>query len=143
MSADAVEQATLPLMPTHSGVIVPGMVVNVILESDEAGAAVDAAQQAERRLVLVPYVDGRYARIGTLAQLEHLEQAPDGRRAAMIRGVSRVEIGAGVSGDGHTLWVATRDVDELAADTERVQQLATEYRAVAEGVLGRRGGEQL
>jgi ATP-dependent Lon protease len=143
MSADAVEQATLPLMPTHSGVIVPGMVVNVILESDEAGAAVDAAQQADRRLVLVPYVDGRYAHIGTLAQLEHLEQAPDGRRAAMIRGVSRVEIGAGVSGDGHTLWVATRDVDELAADTERVQQLATEYRAVAEGVLGRRGGEQL
>lgn len=143
MSADAVEQATLPLLPTHSGVIVPGMVVNVMLESDEAAAAVDAAESAERRLVLVPNVDGRYASIGTLAQLEHLERAPDGRRAAMIRGVSRVEVGAGVNGDGDALWVSTRDVDEPAADTERVQQLATEYRAVAEGVLGRRGGEQL
>lgn len=143
MSTDAVEQATLPLLPTQTGVIVPGMVVNVLLETAEAHAAVDAAQHADGQLVLVPRVDDRYARVGTVAQLEHLEQAPDGRRAALIRGVSRAEIGAGVAGEGDAVWVTTREAAETRGDGERIARLATEYRAVAEGVLGRRGGEQL
>lgn len=143
MNTDTVNETTLPLLPTHTGVIVPGMVVNVRLDTSEAGSAVDAAEATGGRIVLVPQVDERYARIGTVAQLEHLEQAGDGRRAAVIRGVARAEIGAGASGHGDALWVVTREIAEPAGDPERVRQLVTEYRAVAEGVLGRRGGEQL
>lgn len=143
MNTDTVNETTLPLLPTHAGVIVPGMVVNVRLDTTEAGSAVDAAEGTGGRIVLVPQVGERYARIGTVAQLEHLEQPGDGHRAAVIRGVARAEIGAGVSGHGEALWVVTREVAEPAGDPERVRELVTEYRAVAEGVLSHRGGEQL
>ena len=37
------ENVTLPLLPLTSGVVLPGMVFTMALESDEARAAVDAA----------------------------------------------------------------------------------------------------
>ena len=52
---------TLPLLPLTSGVILPGMVFTMALETEEARVAVEAAGSAGGRLVLVPHIDGRYA----------------------------------------------------------------------------------
>ena len=48
------ETVTLPLLPLKSGVILPGMVFTMALESDEARVAVEAARSAGGRLLLVP-----------------------------------------------------------------------------------------
>src|SRR5439155_26538261 len=62
---------TLPLLPLTTGVVLPGMVVTLTLESPEARAAVDAAaSDDDRLLVLVPRLEGRYASVGTIAKIE-------------------------------------------------------------------------
>jgi len=122
------------------------MVVNLSAESDEARAAIDAANTIpDSLLVLVPRVDGRYAAVGTLATVEQLESTLDGGTAALVRGVARARIGLGVPGHGTGIWVETTvlDDDVPAGDSERVAQLATEYRAVVGGILERRGGRRL
>ncbi len=147
MATDAAQrQRDLPLLPLTAGVVVPGMVVNLAAESDEARAAIDAARATpDSVLVLVPRVDGRYAAVGTVAKVEQLEPTGDGGAAALVRGLARVRIGLGVPGPGTAIWVATTAVDDQlpAHGDERVEQLATEYRAVVEGILERRGGRRL
>ena len=57
----------LPLLPLTTGVVLPGMVVTLTLESAEARAAVDAAAgDVDRLLVLVPRLDGGRGVIGRL-----------------------------------------------------------------------------
>ena len=63
----------LPLLPLTQGVVFPQMVVTIALETDEAKRAGAAAEQAGRRLILVPRVEGRYAKVGTIAQIENVE----------------------------------------------------------------------
>ena len=58
---------TLPVLPLPDGVVLPGMVLTVALESDEAKAAVPAAGD-DGRLLLVPKVEGRHANVGTIAR---------------------------------------------------------------------------
>ena len=68
-----IDQQVLPLLPLTTGVVLPGMVVTLTLETDEAHAAVEAAASADDAvLLLVPTVDGRYARVGTVAKIEEL-----------------------------------------------------------------------
>jgi hypothetical protein len=55
----------LPLLPLTSGVLLPGMVFTLALESDEAIAAVEAAEAADGNLVIVPFIDGRYASVAS------------------------------------------------------------------------------
>ncbi|HYO29565.1 MAG TPA: DUF448 domain-containing protein, partial [Thermomicrobiales bacterium] len=89
------------------------MVVTVVLESREATTAADAAEAAGRRLLLVPQVDGRYARVGTIAALEEAGAGPRGGRAVLLRGLERAVIGTGVPGRG--LWVeASREAVDAA-----------------------------
>ena len=57
---------TLPVLPLTNDVVLPGMVVTLALETDEAKAAADAAAKAGNTLLLVPRLpDGRYARVGS------------------------------------------------------------------------------
>ncbi len=73
---------TLPVLPLTSGVVLPGMVLTIALETDEAKAAVDAAGD-DGRLLLVPVVDGRHANVGTVATIESRgTTAPDGEPTA-------------------------------------------------------------
>ena len=66
--AELNEQHTLPLLPLTSGVVLPGMVFTMALETDEAKAAVEAAGSAGGRLVLVPHIEGRYSTIGVISR---------------------------------------------------------------------------
>jgi ATP-dependent Lon protease len=130
---------TLPLLPLTTGVVLPGMVVTLTLESPEARAAVDAAaSDDDRLLVLVPRLDGRYARVGTIAKIEDLGKIRGGTEALVIRGLARATIGVGVAGTGEATWVQLEPLADEPA-SERAESLAREYRATIESIVEARG----
>src|SRR5579859_7130235 len=107
------------------------MVITMALETEEARAAARAAGAADGRLLLVPRVDGRYARVGTISVIEEAGRLPSGMSALVVRGVQRASIGAGVPGTGNALWVQVEPLGE-SEPTDRARELAREYRAVLE-----------
>ncbi len=76
----------LPLLPLDDRVILPHMTVPVTVDSESARAAVLAARQTDGLVVLVPRIDGRFARLGTVAHIEESGRLPDGRQASVFRG---------------------------------------------------------
>ena len=134
-----IDTRALPLLPLTTGVVLPGMVVTLTLESAEARAAVDAASDDnERLLILVPRVDERYARVGTIAKIEDVGALRNGTEALVIRGLRRAVLGLGVPGTGRATWVQVEPADE-PAPSDRARELAREYRAVIENIVESRG----
>ena len=138
----APEVRNLPLLPLTSGVVLPGMVFTMALESDEARAAAEAAGAADGHFVIVPYIDGRYATVGVVAEVMESGELPGGMAAVAVRGVERARLGTAVPGTGHALWVEVEPVEE-AAPTDETRELAREYRAVVENILVSRGAGRL
>src|SRR6184192_3763146 len=134
----------LPLLPLSTGVVLPGMVVTLTLETPEARAAVHAAKNAEDTLLLVPKREsGSYARVGTVAHIEEMGRTPGGTEAVVIRGLHRAIIGSGIAGTGDATWVQIEARPDDPADaTPRTQELAREYRATVENILASRGVHQ-
>ncbi|HWC12454.1 MAG TPA: LON peptidase substrate-binding domain-containing protein [Acidimicrobiales bacterium] len=132
----------LPLLPLSTGAVLPGMVVTMALETEEARVAVEAAASGDGRLLVVPRVDDRYARVGTVSKLEDSGELPSGTRAVVVRGMERAVVGAGVPGTGSALWVQAERVGEHEP-SERCFELAREYRAVVQNILEERGARQL
>jgi ATP-dependent Lon protease len=132
----------LPLLPLTTGVVLPGMVVTLTLESDEARTAVAAAGAADDTLLLVPKVGERYSRIGTVAKVEDVGRLPSGMEALVIRGVRRAAVGIGVPGTGDATWVQVEQVEEQDP-SPRAKELARQYRAVLEGIVESRGVPQV
>jgi ATP-dependent Lon protease len=134
----------LALLPSADLVLLPGMVVPVQLDG-EAQAAVDAARAAGTdRLLVVPRPDGRYATLGVIAVIEQVGRLPGGAPAAVLRGLTRARVGAGVTGPGAALWVEVTDVTEVTASpTDEVRKLAGEYRGVVISILQQRGAWQV
>jgi ATP-dependent Lon protease len=131
---------TLPLLPLTTGVVLPGMVVTLTIESPEAAAAMGAA--AEGEVVLVPRIEGRYARVGTVAKIEEVGRVRGGAEAAVIRGLHRGVVGVGVPGTGSATWVQIEPV-EVGRPTVRAQELARAYRAAIETIVEARGVPQV
>jgi ATP-dependent Lon protease len=128
----------LPLLPLTAGVVLPQMVVPLALETEEAQAAADAAAP-EGLLVLVPRLEDRYARVGTVAKIEDGGRLPNGSRALLVRGLHRAVIGTGVPRAGSALWVGVEEVSERPGEGgDRARELAREYRAVVETILEHR-----
>jgi ATP-dependent Lon protease len=136
------EIVTLPLLPLKSGVILPGMVFTMALESNESRVAVEAARSAGGRLLLVPHIEGRYANVGVIAEVQEEGSLPGGLEAIVIRGDQRATIGTGVPGTGDALWVEAEPLDD-GESTPNVIELAREYRAVLENILLGRGARQI
>jgi ATP-dependent Lon protease len=132
---------TLPLLPLKSGVILPGMVFTMALESNESRVAVEAARSAGGHLLLVPHIEGRYASVGVIAEVMEEGSLPGGLEAIAIRGDQRATIGTGVPGTGDALWVEAEPLSD-AESTPDVVELAREYRAVLENILLSRGARQ-
>jgi ATP-dependent Lon protease len=155
-----IETSTLPLVPLNAGVVLPGMIVTLALETPEARAGVEAARGSDGLVVLVPRQspseglaghgsDGAngghgptYARVGTVAKVENTADMPGGQRAAMVRGLHRAVIGAGVASTGNALWVSLERAEETNSHTDRAAELAREYRAVVENILEQRGARR-
>jgi len=132
----------LPLLPLRSGVVLPGMVFTVGLETDEARAAAEAASSADGTVVIVPFIDGRYASVGVVAEIMESGALPGGMPAIAVRGVERARLGTAVPGTGSALWVEVEVVAEAPA-SEGTTELAREYRAVVENILLSRGAGRL
>jgi len=136
------EMVKLPVLPLPDSVVLPGMVVPLRLDQPETQAAVDAAGSADRRVLLVPRPDGKYAAVGTIAVLEQVGRLPNGEKAAVVRGEGRARIGSGVTGPGSALWVEAEPVSDAPA-TAHTHELATEYKALVVGLLQQRGAWQV
>jgi ATP-dependent Lon protease len=133
---------TLPLLPLTSGVLLPGMVFSMALESDEATAAAEAAGDKGGRLVVVPHIDGRYSDVGVVAEILETGELPSGQTGVIIQGQQRATLGTAVPGTGRALWVQVEAVAE-PTPTADVIELAREYRAVIENILLTRGAKRI
>jgi ATP-dependent Lon protease len=136
------ERLTLPLLPLSSGVMLPGMVFTMGLESDEAVAAADAAASAGGKLLLVAHIEGRYASVGVVSEITERGELPGGMQAIVVRGDQRALIGTGVPGTGQALWVEA-DIVEEEPPSAAATELAREYRAVLENILMERGARRI
>nr|WP_042196936.1 endopeptidase La [Kibdelosporangium sp. MJ126-NF4]CEL22640.1 ATP-dependent protease La Type I [Kibdelosporangium sp. MJ126-NF4]CTQ89781.1 ATP-dependent protease La (EC 3.4.21.53) Type I [Kibdelosporangium sp. MJ126-NF4] len=136
------ETLNLPVLPLDDVVVLPGMVVPVRLAEADARAAIDAAQAAgQSKILLVPRLDGKYAKAGTVGEIEQIGRLPGGQKAAVVRGISRARIGAATSGPGAALWVEATELDDVA--DERARDLAKEYKTLTTAILQRRGAWQV
>src|SRR4051794_5505441 len=147
---------TLPLLPLNTGVVLPAMVVTLALETDEAKAAAEAALAGDGHLLLVPYADGRYAKVGTVARVDSAGELPNGMNALILRGLHRATLGAAVpapvgtggSGSGGAaagsaaLHVEAHQVSDRDA-TERTAELTKELRAVISAFAERRRSRRM
>nr|MBA3906114.1 LON peptidase substrate-binding domain-containing protein [Pseudonocardiales bacterium] len=136
------ETLKLPVLPLSDSVVLPGMVVPLRLESAEVQSAVDAAESVDRKVLVVPRLDGKYAKIGTVAVLEQVGRLPSGEKAAVVRGEGRAQIGSGVTGPGAALWVEATLVPDQPV-TGRMTELAKEYKALVVAILQQRGAWQV
>ncbi|MEU7382457.1 MULTISPECIES: endopeptidase La [unclassified Streptomyces] len=153
MAAESTEftPLTLPVLPLDDEVVLPGMVVPLDLSDAEVRAAVEAAQAAARdepgkpRVLLVPRVEGTYARTGVLGTVEQVGRLADGDPGALIRGRGRVRIGAGTTGPGAALWVEGTRIDENVPEpvSGQIADLMKEYKALATAWLRKRGAWQV
>ncbi|UXX95378.1 endopeptidase La [Streptomyces sp. AD2-2] len=142
---------TLPVLPLDDEVVLPGMVVPLDLNDTDVRAAVEAAQAAARsepgkpKVLLVPRIDGTYASTGVLGTIEQVGRLADGDPGALIRGRSRVQIGAGTTGPGAALWVEGTALDESLPEPlpGSVSELVKEYKALATAWLRKRGAWQV
>ncbi|MGX9884137.1 endopeptidase La [Streptomyces sp. NPDC002276] len=142
---------TLPVLPLDDEVVLPGMVVPLDLNDTDVRAAVEAAQAAARsesgkpKVLLVPRIEGTYASTGVLGTIEQVGRLADGDPGALIRGRSRVKIGAGTTGPGAALWVEGTALDESLPEPlpGSVTELVKEYKALATAWLRKRGAWQV
>ena len=154
---------TLPLLFLANTVVLPGMVVPVELDG-ERQAAVDAARLAaqdaqgttqspdtpddtgqdggDRRVLVVPRIDGKYGAVGAIAEIAQIGRLPSGEPAVVLRATGRARIGTGVNGPGAALWVEATVLDVPAAD-DATRELAREYKSVLVSILTERGSWQV
>ena len=127
-------ELTLPVLPLRNGVVFPHMVVTLRIETAEGKTALAAAEKSDRRLLLVPRVDGRYASVGTLSEIQDI----DGENV-VVQGVARARVGAGHNDEQGALWVEAEPYPEADVHDEALDSLVAEYRAVINEVLDHRG----
>jgi ATP-dependent Lon protease len=135
------DSKTLPLIPLDDAVVLPNMALAVALATDEARAAVDAALTGDgpAQVVLVPRHEGRFARIGVVAELDgHPAMLPGGARGVTIRALHRAELGR-ADAAGQALRIEVTERPDPSEAGERALELAHEYRAVVEEILEARG----
>jgi ATP-dependent Lon protease len=143
----SIATSALPLLPLDAGVVLPGMTITLALETPEARAAVEAATGAGQRLILVPRLgrtsgpdasSGRFARVGTVAQVERSGALPGGTPAVVVQALERATIGAATAAAGAALWVNVDAVEEPPVSEEAVEA-ARQLRAVFEAIAEHRG----
>ncbi len=128
-------QLSLPVLPLRNGVVFPHMAVTLRIETGEGRTAVAAAERADGQLLLVPRVEGTYASVGTVAEIQSMDD--DGN--VVVSGVARARVGAGQTDESGALWVEAEIYPEVDMVDEELDELIAEYRAVVTEVLNLRG----
>jgi len=141
-STETAPLLSLPLIPLDDALILPGMALSVDLASPEANAAIDEVGD-DRKVVLLPRIDGRFARTGVIAVLEgEPAMLPGGHRGVTLRALHRAELGSAEVAGG-ALRIEAIERPDPADPDEHVHALAREYRAVAEEILEARGNTRV
>ncbi|HEX6946624.1 MAG TPA: endopeptidase La [Acidimicrobiia bacterium] len=137
MSADTKNtgQLTLPVLPLHNGVVFPHMVVTINVETAEGKTAVAAAERSGGQLLLVPRINGRYAAVGTIGDIQQIDE--DGN--IVVAGRTRARVGAGSVDESGALWVSVDEYPEVDIVDAELEEMVAEYRAVVTAVLENRG----
>src|SRR5882672_4297377 len=133
----------LPVLPMDDVVVLPHMSVTLAVEGDDQKAAIEAARQGNRLILLVPRIDGKFGTIGTAARLGESAELPTGAEAFMIRGEYRARLGSGQADIGGALWVKADPILDPEPPTEKSLELAREYRALLENLVESRGAPQV
>jgi ATP-dependent Lon protease len=131
-----------PLLPLTTGVVLPGMVVTLTIETDDARRAVAAAESTDGEILLVPRIGQRFAQVGTVAKVEDVGRLQNGMEALVIRGLHRAVVSRGVPGTGDAIWVEVAERHD-AEPGPRARELAREYRATLENIVELRGVPQV
>ena len=129
----------LPVLPLTSGVVLPGMVLTIALETEDAKEAV-AATGEDGRLLLVPRLEGRHANVGTIASIESRGTLPSGVPALVVRAHERAILRAGAAGTASVLWLEAEPVHPEVTDLarERAVELRAAFKILFEELGGRR-----
>ncbi|MBV9119815.1 MAG: LON peptidase substrate-binding domain-containing protein, partial [Chloroflexi bacterium] len=135
------KELLLPLLALEDRVVLPYMALPIAIESDEARAAVRAGREANGLVLLVPKIDGRYAKVGTVARIEESGRLPDGRDAAVIRGMYRGVLNSAAFERQGALWITVEpapdpDLEDLPG---KIVEAGKAYRAISENLLELRG----
>ncbi len=133
---------TLPVVSLPGGVVFPGTVVTIAVDTDEARAAISAARSGDGRVLLLPMLADRYSAVGTVAVVENVGELPTGQQAAILRGVQRARVGTGVAGERAGLWVQVELVADARASV-RIDALARELRVVIDELAQARRSRRL
>ncbi|HLU52687.1 MAG TPA: endopeptidase La [Acidimicrobiia bacterium] len=130
------DQLSLPVLPLTNGVVFPHMVVTLRIETAEGKTALEAARRSGGRLLLVPRVDGRYASVGTIAEISDQDEAGH----VVVSGIARARVGSGSTDETGALWCNAEEVAEAdVINDPALEELVAEYRAVVTEVLELRG----
>jgi len=141
MSDTATTSVTLPVVPLPDAVLLPGTVATLTLDQEEARLAV-AARGADGRVIVVPEIEGRTARVGVIAHVEQVGQLPTGLEAAILRTAQRAELGAEVLSDRSGRWLEVVPLTE-GRPSPRVEALVRELRVVLEEIAALRRSRRL
>src|SRR5207249_1884535 len=93
----------LPVLPMDDVVVLPHMTVTLAVDGDSQRAAIEAARQGGRLILLVPRVEGKFGSIGTVSRLGDSAELPTGAEAFTIRGEYRARLGSGQADIGGSL----------------------------------------
>src|SRR5919108_2097234 len=133
----------IPVLPMDDVVVLPHIPAPLAVEGEPQKAAMGAARQGNRLILLVPRIEGKFGAIGTAARLGESAELPTGAEAFMIRGEYRARLGGGQADMGGALFVKADPILDPEPPTERSQQLAREYRALLENLVESRGVPQV
>ncbi|HEX3507348.1 MAG TPA: endopeptidase La [Candidatus Dormibacteraeota bacterium] len=132
----------LPVLPMDDVVVLPHMSVTLAVDGDTQKAAIEAARQGSRLILLVPRIDGQFGKIGTVARLGESAELPTGAEAFIIRGEYRAHLGSGQADIGGALWVKADPAPD-GEPSEKAVELGREYRAMLENLVESRGVPQV
>ncbi|MBQ5348525.1 MAG: LON peptidase substrate-binding domain-containing protein, partial [Phascolarctobacterium sp.] len=90
---------TLPLLALRGMMVFPGMIINLDVGREKSIAAVEAAMEGDRRLLLVTQKDAALTdvqpedlyKFGALAEVKQLLKLPNGAIRILVEGLERVE----------------------------------------------------
>src|SRR5262245_45000090 len=121
--AKGLAMETLTLIPIEDTVVFPGM---------SATLAIDVGDS--EHVFLVPRADEHFASVGTVARVAERVRIPGGGQAVTLEGLHRGVAGPAVAGPEGELRVEVTEHRD-GSGSERVDELAREYRAVVEEIL--------
>ncbi|MGB3166744.1 MAG: endopeptidase La [Alteraurantiacibacter sp.] len=119
-----------PLLPLRDIVVFPGMAVSLFVGRDKSVAALEAAMEADREILLVSQLDPTtddpvredLYDIGTIAQVEQMLKLPDGTVRVMVEGRTRAKMSE-MRLDGDFYLAQTAALDETSSSGTEVAGL--------------------